>query len=517
MKKLAFLLAFLLAASCILMTSCGDSNVSSNDTSSTAGTTPNGNTGVNNGNTSGVDPKYLDSNGMYTVENLGMPEFNFTEDIFTVCVYNNFVQDTYYSEDIEPLAISDDVLKKGVTDRNDLIEEKYGVTVKAYAVDNVVETLKTDAAAGTAIYDAAMPFMGHAAALAQDGNFYNLYDFAEYIHFDAPWWDQNANENLSIAGKLYFTTGDISIMQKVVSSCMLFNKDMYGELCLDTYGDLYQMVRDGKWTIDAMYEMGKLATMEIDGEPGMSFHDQWGMVGTNSIGGMYIASGNKLITKDNNDIPQIEIGTTESSLLYAEKFLQIYQDKSWFINTQKIDKAWDEKNVWEGAMGAFGNKRCLFFGTAFSALKKLRAYDVDSIYGIVPLPKASVEQDKYYTHAGVNGAYGICIPVNVPNPEFSAYMIELVACGGKNFLTPAYYEVALKSRAAKDDDSAAMLDIIFGNVVYDLGILYNFGGIDMFGQLMVNNSTAVTSHLQSIEPAVQAAIDAYVEAYELNS
>ena len=95
MKKLAFLLAFLLAASCILMTSCGDSNVSSNDTSSTAGTTPNGNTGVNNGNTSGVDPKYLDSNGMYTVENLGMPEFNFAEDIFTVCVYNNFVKDTY--------------------------------------------------------------------------------------------------------------------------------------------------------------------------------------------------------------------------------------------------------------------------------------------------------------------------------------------------------------------------------------------------------------------------------------
>ena len=166
-------------------------------------------------------------------------------------------------------------------------------------------------------------------------------------------------------------------------------------------------------------------------------------------------------------------------------------------------------------MGAFGNKRSLFCGSAFSALKKLRAYDVDSIYGIVPLPKANVEQEKYYTPAS-SMIYGICIPVNVPNPEFSAYMIEALACGGKNFVSPAYYEVALKSRAAKDDDSAAMLDLIFGNVVYDLGIMYNFGGIDMFGQLMVNNSTAVTSHLQSIEPAVQAAIDAYVEAYELN-
>ena len=167
-------------------------------------------------------------------------------------------------------------------------------------------------------------------------------------------------------------------------------------------------------------------------------------------------------------------------------------------------------------MGAFGNKRCLFFGTAFSALKKLRAYDVDSIYGIVPLPKASVEQDKYYTHAGVNGAYGICIPVNVPNPEFSAYMIEALACGGKNFVTPAYYEVTLKSRAAKDDGSEEMLDLIFSNVVYDLGIMYNFGGIDFFSKLSAENSTAVTSRLDAIRSTVQADIDAYVMAYEIN-
>jgi hypothetical protein len=231
---------------------------------------------------------------------------------------------------------------------------------------------------------------------------------------------------------------------------------------------------------------------------------------------MYIASGNKLIVKDHNDIPQIALGSTEFSILYAEKVLEVYQDDSWFINTQKIEKQWNERNVWEAAMGAFGNKRSLFCGSAFSALKKLRAYDVDSIYGIVPLPKASVEQDKYYTPASVSMAYGICIPVNVPDAEFSAYMIEALACGGKNFVTPAYYEVALKSRAAKDDGSEEMLDLIFSNVVYDLGSMYNFGGIDIFGELIAGNSTAVASKLDSIRSTVQADIDAYVMAYELN-
>ena len=512
-RKLFALLLSLLLLLCPLLASCS-STQSTEDTSSTAGTTSDGTEST--GEDGGEKSKYLDENGMYTLENMGMPEFNFNYDAFTVCVYSNETQDTYHSEEIQPIETTDDALRKGVLDRNGLIEEQYGVAVKAFAVKDVAGTLRQDVAAGTATYDAAMPFMGEAAALAQDGNFYNLYDFKEYIHLDAPWWDQSANENLSIAGKLYFTTGDISIMQKVVSSCILFNKELYADICQDEYGDLYQMVRDGKWTFDTMHEMGRKATREKDGENGMSFNDQWGMVGTNSIVGTYIASGNKLISKDHNDVPQIALGSTEFSILYAEKVLEVYQDDSWFINTQKIEKQWNEKNVWEAAMGAFGNKRSLFFSTAFSGLKKLRAYDVDSIYGIVPLPKASAEQDKYYTHAGVNGAYGICIPINVPNPAFSAYMIEALACGGKNHVTPAYYEVALKSRAAKDDGSEEMLDLIFSNVVYDLGIMYNFGGIDFFSKLSAENSTAVTSRLDAIRSTVQADIDAYVMAYEIN-
>jgi hypothetical protein len=61
-----------------------------------------------------------------------------------------------------------------------------------------------------------------------------------------------------------------------------------------------------------------------------------------------------------------------------------------------------------------------------------------------------------------------------------------------------------------------MLDLIFSNVVYDLGSMYNFGGIDIFGELIAGNSTAVASKLDSIRSTVQADIDAYVMAYELN-
>ena len=70
------------------------------------------------------------------------------------------------------------------------------------------------------------------------------------------------------------------------------------------------------------------------------------------------------------------------------------------------------------------------------------------------------------------------------------------------------------------DEGLRCLDLLLGvdnNVVYDLGVLYDFGKINsMFTTLMSGDKTDVASHLESIEGAIQDEIDEYVEAYELN-
>ena len=152
-RKLFALLLSLLLLLCPLLASCS-STQSTEDTSSTAGTASDGTESTGE---DGEKSKYLDENGMYTLENMNMPEFNFNYDTFTVCVYSNETQDTYHSEEIQPIETTDDALRKGVLDRNGLIEEQYGVAVKAFAVKDVAGTLRQDVAAGTATYDAAMP------------------------------------------------------------------------------------------------------------------------------------------------------------------------------------------------------------------------------------------------------------------------------------------------------------------------------------------------------------------------
>lgn len=512
MKKALSLLLCLLLVLCPLLVACGDGDDAGDNS---GGSKP---SGTNSGSAS--DSLYKDANGKYTLDNIGMPKFDFDATEFRVCVYNNVVQTTYFSEEIEceDIATTDNQLKDGVNNRNNRIAEKYGVTVKAIAVDDVAATVREDVTAQTNQFDAAMPFMFSAVSLAQDGYLFDLKEYGDYIHLDAPWWDQEANRSLSVADKLYFTTGDISIMQKIVSNAVLFNRSMYEQNLAGEWGDLYDLVRDHKWTLDVMHEMGRTVTSELNGESGMQYEDQWGMVGANGALGYYVAGGYELVNKTEDDIPQIAIGRDEASLTYAQKVLQIFEADDWYFNTQSPSPTTvGSLSLWETAMAAFGDGRSLFYTAAFSAVKKLRTYDVSDYMGFLPLPLSDESQDHYCTYANVSYAYGVCIPLSVPNPQFSAYMLEALSCYAKDDVTRAYYQSTLLDRDAHTDDNVDMLEnYIFNNVVYDAGILYGFGGLSsMLDSLMANGSDTVASELDKIREAAELAIEECVEAYQL--
>ena len=94
-------------------------------------------------------------------------------------------------------------------------------------------------------------------------------------------------------------------------------------------------------------------------------------------------------------------------------------------------------------------------------------------------------------------------------------MLEIMAVGAKNYITPAYYESTLKQRDLKDEESEIMLeDYIFSNIVYDLGISYNFGGISgMLTTLMSTSSTDVASSFEEIKGAAETAIEDCLEKF----
>ena len=96
----------------------------------------------------------------------------------------------------------------------------------------------------------------------------------------------------------------------------------------------------------------------------------------------------------------------------------------------------------------------------------------------------------------------------------AAATLEALAYEGYATVAPAYYEVALKIKYSRSDESAQMFDLIRENVVFDFGALYGgalgipFNAIKNF---IAANNTNWSSYYASNETAAQTAIDNFVE------
>ena len=506
-KLTALLLCLLMVASCLLV-AC---DTGGDDVSAGTGST------VSDGDNSGTASKYLDKDGRYwpTYSDSMRESLIGDRTEIRVLVVSNEIQTTYYSEEIEPdmYPTTDAKLNEAVAERNNLVSEKLGIDVKAVPVDDVASRLRQELLAPTGTFDIAMPTLSQCATLAQEDAFYDLRDFEEQgiIDLSAPWYDQNANESLSIQNRIYFTVSDMSIMQKINSFAMTYNPDLlstkYPEL------DMLQLVADGEWTFDKLYEIGRAFSGDLNGDGTLDHTDNWGLVsGYNDVVHFYIASGEKLCTKDENDNPILAIGS-DSSISVSQKILSTLQSNNWVSFAQDLT-AQGVADIWSTSLAIFGEGRAPFRVSVFSAIKKLRAYDID--YGVIPMPKASEEQDAYYTHC--SGGFGVVIPTFLSEEEakYAAYMVDVLSAGGKQYIATAYYDQILKNKDALSDSSKEIdiLDLIFENIVYDVGYVYGLEGLSsLHSTLITNKSTDIVSQLESIRGQVTEKINEIVDKY----
>jgi hypothetical protein len=451
-----------------------------------------------------------------------MPEFTWSGsdyEEFNVLVVSQEGEATYYCEDVVPNAYSttDASLSEAVAKRNDEILTKYGVTINAHPVKDVRADLKEDITSNLMQYDAALMFMPAAASLAQDGYLWDLNEFSDYLHFDQPWWDQSATKSLSIGGKLYFNTGDISIMPKIVSTAITFNKEILKKNFPEV--DLYQMVKDKKWTFDKMIEMSRTATAETDGETGMTYHDNWGLSASyGDVAGFFIGAGKNYITKNADDIPIVSM-TDSSSVTTLQKILESLQLKDdWCFHCETVT---DGSNIWVVSLDVFGQNRALFRTSAFSAIKKLRAYDDAQEFGIIPYPKLDGQQETYVTSAHDTSEIGL-LPVTMPQDRlsFASAVLEVLSRESHKNVLPIYYESALKVKYTRDAESAQMIDLIHDGLGNSFALAWH-QPLNTFLQTLIHNSAmyenSFASRYASMEKTLQQKLTSLIDTYKSNN
>ena len=130
--------------------------------------------------------------------------------------------------------------------------------------------------------------------------------------------------------------------------------------------------------------------------------------------------------------------------------------------------------------------------------------------GILPIPKFDPAQDRYYHTVSQANSDVMCIPAGFSESELDD--IGLLASArsreSKKLVTPAYMDVQLKYRDARDEESGEMLDIIFASRTFDVGSMYNWGGL-LYDFMSLD--TNVVSRFEADANAARTALEQAIE------
>ena len=382
-------------------------------------------------------------------------------------VDGDFSKDDFLAEEITGEVINDAIFA-----RNSYVEEKYNIRLKPITAGEPqwngggATRIRRSAAAGDAEYDAAVVWGYDAANLTTQGLLADLND-TPHIDLSQPWWDQRANEDLSIRDKMFFTTGDISMLVADATSAMMFNKQLAQEYALP---DLYQIARDGAWTWDKFSEYTKMVSADVNGDGIMDQNDRYGflviddfMVETINCIGERIAG----INREGN--LELSLYNDRSVAMYS-LVMDLITDSTVVFPTQRV--AVDQ----QGRI-MFENNQGLFFAHGMLSIIRLRAMETE--FGILPYPKFNEQQASYYTPLIVWWSMYLCIPAIQEDISRTGLILEALAAESRYTVRPAYYDISLIGKHTRDEESTEMLDIVFGTRVYDLGWYYSIGDYAM--------------------------------------
>ena len=397
--------------------------------------------------------------------------------------------------------------------RNEMVEEKLGITISETRTDNMTGDLR-NAALTEPEFDIATPYMTTAAPLITEDLFYDLYEFSDIINFDAPYWDQNADTDLSMGGKLYMTTGDFSLLTMDVTHCMIFSKKVLNDHHLESP---YELVAQGKWTIDKMLEMARAVTAESDGVDGITYTDTIGLfINYNYSNSLYIGAGEKFVEKDPSGVPQLAFeGDRQAEV--ASKIFDLFHDDAVIydegFNAQAIADGF--KNCYWAARDRMATDNALFVTISLSDVLNLASYDAN--FGMLITPKYTEDQDRYYSYISVIKATGCVIPSSHQNPEKCALALEAINAASTETVKRDYYERIFKLQKARDQEDSDMLDTIFASRVYDIGSIYNWGGArDFISNVCTGASFNYASSLESAKGNMETAMQDTVDYFSGN-
>jgi len=401
----------------------------------------------------------------------------------------------YYTGQVTADEQNGDVLNDAMYERTKKIEERFDINFVDYPDKGKADIIRTAVTAGDAAYDLALLSERTAISLGLDKLIVNINDIP-YIDLDQPWWVKDLNDQMTIGGQLYIAYSDLSLTSYDFTNTLIFNKRIAEDFNMENF---YDMVREGTWTYDAFNKYASMVVQDVNGDGKQDKGDVVGIYGTRVeiVPAFWIGAGAKSIHKDEDDIPHYTLPGDEYFQNVYDKMFEILID-----NGAMYLESYDNK--------MFKLGQSLFSHALFSSIDGYRDFEDD--FGLLPYPKLNETQESYYSRVGA-GVHTVTVPATA-DLEFTGAIVEATACASYFDITPVYYEVALKEKYTRDNDTAEMLDLIMSCRTCDMGDTYwNNYVRQKLAPMVEQNNRNLASFAEATRNSVQENIDSVVEMF----
>lgn len=401
-----------------------------------------------------------------------------------------------YVEEVEATADSGDssssgVINDAVFERNTLFEEycKLNFVLIPVSSGMVSTSLKSEVQTGTGDFHLITQTMTGSADSAISGYLHNFMDLD--IDYETPWWDAGTLD-FALCGQVFFMDGPFNIVDDDVTFVMMFNKELQKQ---HQVPNPYETVMNGDWTLDNFNSIISNLSVE-NGDGKWDEKDTYGFSTPYSIGTTFFYGAGLQYVINDRTMDQPELALDSSKM---EKALDV------LAKARSIVKEGNSTYVAEGteygkAKEIFLDGRSLFYVEVASYLRALNK-NMETEYGVIPIPKYNKEQEKYHTWRAGNGST-LSIPTTVASMdvEMFAKVLETYCVLSQKLVRPAYYDIMLTTRNVQDVESSEMLDLIFENRIYDMGAYFEVLGFNtLFNKSVIGEDTFSSSYAAAVK------------------
>lgn len=444
-KCLCFLMGFILVLAVFI--SCSEENNSE-------------------GNQTSAATETTDNPEVTTAQLYNYPEANFGGDDFVILNAEN-VWDFIMVIDFEEM--SGESLEDAIYTRNRNMEERYNFKLVEMSrpIDELATVAQTSILAGDDAFQAAFIGAHKISTLVGANYLYNLYDIPE-LQLDENWWDKSVLDEGRIGNTdlIYFAASDLHLSAMDGTWCMMFNEDMANDLSLDKP---YDLVREGKWTIDRLQEYTK-AGANLNGDENFTWTESgkciYGYTSFDAASAALIfGSGERMIKRDTDGYPYFSL-ETERFYSVAERIAML-NDKS----AGEYYSANESEPSLHRFDKIFMSGRAFFIGCEIKMAPMFR--NVDFTFGLIPFPKYSEDQENY-TSMMLYQLLLLTVPVTNPDTERAGIIVDALSYESKQQVMPIYYDVYISQKGLRNEDSIEMLDLINQTRFFNVGNAYGW-------------------------------------------